>query len=76
MVEQKLQEADMAKGVSAPDNTAQLAELERQKKAAQENADRLAAANLEDVNATRRRARGKSVLTATSEFGTGAPLGK
>lgn len=66
----------MAKGGSAPDNSAQLAELERQKKAAQENSDRLAAANLDEVNAQRRRQRGKGVLTATSEFGTGSPLGK
>lgn len=66
----------MAKGGSAPDNSAQIAELERQKKAAQENADRLATANLEETNANRRRQRGKSMLTATSEFGVQDPLGK
>lgn len=66
----------MAKGGSAPDNSAQIAELDRQKKAAQENADRLATANLEDVNAGRRRQRGKSMLTATSEFGVQDKLGK
>lgn len=66
----------MAKGGSAPDNSAQLAELDRQKKAAQENADRLASANLDETNATRRKQRGKSLLTATSEFGVQDALGQ
>lgn len=66
----------MAKGGSAPDNSAQIAELERQKTAAQENADRLADQSLADVNAKRRQQRGKSMLTATTEFGVQNALGK
>lgn len=65
----------MAKGGKAPDNSAQIAELERQKTVAQENANRLADQNLADVNAQRRRQRGKSLLTATSEFGVKDKLG-
>ena len=65
----------MAKGGSAPDNSAQMAELERQKKVSQENADRLASQNLADTNAQRRKQRGKSLLTATSEFGVQDKLG-
>lgn len=65
----------MAKGGKAPDNTAQVKELERQQKAAQENADRLAAQGLDETNAARRQKRGKSLLTATSEFGVD-PLGQ
>lgn len=66
----------MAKGGKAPDNSAQIAEMERQTKAAQENADRLAEANLAETSAQRRRQRGKSMLTATSEFGVQDKLGK
>lgn len=66
----------MAKGGSAPDNSAQIAELERQKKAAQENSDRLATATLDETNAQRRKQRGKSLLTATSEFGVTDALGQ
>ncbi len=60
----------------APDNTAQLAELERQRKQAQDSADQTAQQNLDDTNAMRRRKLGKSLLIATSEFGTTDKMGK
>lgn len=66
----------MGKGSSAPDNSAQEAELRRQREEAQANADRLADQRLEETNARRRRQRGKSLLTATSEFGVESNLGK
>lgn len=64
------------KGGKAPDNSAQIAELNRQKEESQKTADRLAQANLDAAAAQRRQKRGKSLLTATSEFGTsGGGLG-
>lgn len=67
----------MAKGGKAPDNSAQIAELEKQKVAAEENSNRIADKNLQNVNDTRRQKRGKGMLIATGEFGTATDkLGK
>lgn len=66
----------MGGGPKAQDNSAQLAELEKQKKQAQENADRLAQDNLDATNALRRRQRGQSLLIATSQFGTQTKVGQ
>lgn len=60
----------MGGSAKAPDNSNEMAELERQRKSAQENADRLADQNLAETNAQRRRQRGKSLLIGTSETGT------
>lgn len=66
----------MGGGPKAPDNSAQLAELERQRKQAEATADKLAQDNLDETNARRRRQYGKSLLIGTSEFGTSDKLGK
>lgn len=66
----------MGGGPKAPDNSAQLAELERQKKEAQNNADRLAQDNLDATNAQRRRQRGQSLLLGTSEMGVQNKIGQ
>lgn len=63
-------------GGDKPDNSKQIAELERQKKEAQDNADKIAKQNLNETNAKRRRQRGKSLLIETSEFGVQDKLGK
>lgn len=60
----------------APDNSAQIKELERQRKEAQNAADQFAQENLDEANARRRRKRGRSLLIATSEFGVKDKLGK
>lgn len=66
----------MGGGPKAQDNSAQLAELEKQKKQAQENADRLAQDSLDATNALRRRQRGQSLLIATSEMGVKNKIGQ
>lgn len=66
----------MGGGPKAPDNSAQLAELERQRKQAQDAADAAAQSNLDETNARRRRQYGKSLLIGTSEFGLSDKLGK
>jgi len=66
----------MGGGGKVPDNSAQLAELEKQKQQAQDNADRLAQDNLDATNAQRRRQRGLSLLIGTSDLGVQNKIGQ
>lgn len=64
-------------GQKAPDNSAQLAELAKQKAQADAAAESVAQQNLDSTNAMRRRKRGQSLLTATNgELGTQTQIGQ